>query len=105
MTRYDESKERENENAVQNPPPANLGLTRQSSYQKMLANYNQKKEKLQRTQTPGGGKPTILPAGPSGIMTYQRRPSAGGGQERQPQYLAYLEKTLEKSDLTIQTVK
>lgn len=71
----------------------------------MLANYNQKKEKLQRTQTPGGGKPTISPAGPSGIMTYQRRPSAGGGQERQPQYLAYLEKTLEKSDLTIQTVK
>ena len=32
-------------------------------------------------------------------------PTAAGAQERQPQYLAFLEKTLEKSDLTIQTVK
>ena len=73
-----------------------LGLQRQNSYQRMLEKYNQKKEKLSSTRPE---RPVDLPLR-AGTMV--AKPNSQRGQ--QPQYLTYLEKTLEKSDLTIQTV-
>ena len=74
----------------------------------MLQKYNEKKEKLKITQ---GSRPVDLPISRAqtsvGNLSGRGNSVKGssGGPAQQPQYLQYLEKTLEKSELTIQNVK
>jgi len=74
--------------------------SRKNLYHKMLKKYIDKKEKLSTH------RPLDLPTGPSYTSVQSTtnlekpsRPLTASGQH-QPQYLAYLEKTLEKSDQT-----
>ena len=104
----DSARDRSNEfgrnNTIGDQSQASLALNKQSSYQKMLQKYNEKKEKLQtqKLQQATSGKPSDLPLRAGG-RSQQR--GASGGQANQPHYLTYLEKTLEKSDMTIQSVR
>lgn len=64
----------------------------------MLQKYNEKKERLQ-------SRPNDVLPKPYGSQGARLNSAIGNSSGGQPQYLQYLEKTLEKSDQTIQNVK
>lgn len=80
-------------------------MQRQSSYQRMLQKYNEKKDKLgsqrQNLQSATAADP---PPKPSllGRLSSQR---GNSGERSQPQYIAYLEKTLDKSEQASQQLR